>query len=122
MEVLSFLELALFQSPELDAIKYKIEFARLWQNKLKFKNAKEFYAQEFKPELITELFEDWHHSEKNIFTKDYVYKAYEHLIRFDLKLNRTYLYKNKFYFIPKTLDDFIILCKLAGIKLQWREK
>lgn len=69
---------------------------------------KDFYAQPFKPELITELFEGF-----TPFVNYYGYVFYNHKdgSGIQLKVNN-----------PRTLDDFINDCQRAGIILEWREK
>lgn len=82
---------------------------------------------DFKPELITELFEGWKNSgASESYTGLHSAQAYFH------KKTRTYLLKvyipgikrhNAYtMFVPRTLDDFITDCQRAGIELEWRIK
>src|SRR3990167_5803062 len=74
---------------------------------------REFYSQQFQPEMITEYFEGW---EYDFF---YQRKCYKEVITFIHNSGVMFINGNQFAVSPKTLSQFITNCIQAGIKLQW---
>lgn len=75
-----------------------------------------FYAQPFKPELITELFEGWKLIGKCHYHND------ENCIRIEGENENIYYQgkKTRRWFFPKNLDQFINMCSDAGIELEYK--
>jgi hypothetical protein len=95
MEVLSYLELWQKDSEFVD--KY---------NEFLGRDSVDFYSQEFKPELITELFAGWE------FVTINLRKQYQNYIEKDVLIiiafnEYQYVINGVAYHIPRTLDDFI---------------
>lgn len=115
MKVLSFLEIEQHDCP-----------VELWErtneviNKHGYQYRNEYYAQTFKPELITELFEGWEQKTQ----QGYSGNGGSYYIGFD---NEKYIIAKtncnaEWLNIPRTLDDFINDSQRAGIELKWRIK
>ena len=84
-----------------------------------------FYAQPFKPELITELFDNWEIKDGYNYIE---YKNSGAILRiWHNEPNEIIIFKKKVLsgkstFTIRTLDDFICDCQRAGIELIWRSK
>lgn len=79
----------------------------------------DFFAQQFKPEMITELFEGWIINRLEQFANlDYKINIYDRKKQIEYN-NGNYIY---YFAKPRTLDDFINDCERAGIELQWKEQ
>lgn len=81
----------------------------------------DFYAQPFKPELITEWFEVTH----------YKHSIIEGRSCYEMEINDIPIFINLYSIqygdytcemMPQTINDFIVDCKIAGIELIWRKK
>lgn len=85
------------------------------QGFLAIEDALEKYSQPFKPELITEMFENidcsavYVNEGEPIACRNYNPQLKQKLIAISIKNN------------PRTLDDFINNCQQAGIELEKRE-
>lgn len=91
----------------------------IWIDGIDFDGLRDFYNQEFKPELITELFEGWTDNKLGFFTD----KINNHI---DFAVYGGYVIDNRVtpsaFKNPRTLDDFINDTSRAGIKLYWKSK
>lgn len=119
MEVLSYLELMLEHS--------KMSFSEQEVNMMDFSDdlnlgeqtIEEFYAQPFSPELIEKYFEEIECKDGfiplpiiNTYKKKYALEPYWY----------DGYRKPLFIDFARTLDEFIIDCQRAGIKLKWRKQ
>ena len=126
MKVLNYLQYS------CSSIAVQVEFDKYL--KRFYQDAREFYSQPFKPELITELFEGWEYDgilEENILNKD---GSIIETINFRNFSTNEYnddisIYEEKGYIliegtgfiIPITLDDFIRDCQRIGLELKGEE-
>ena len=112
MKAYSYLQLSVMQHNDQLPDDYMDTMERIAVNK----TPDEFYSQEFKPELITELFEGWELSEDGVYYNGDIF------IDYDCNgdgLNICYSGVS-IVPMPRTLDDFITDCQRAGIELEWK--
>ena len=116
MKVLNFLEIvSTTQESEINHI-IKLLQPSFWGT------IREFYLQQFRPGIITELFEGCKLDKINVYSCD-----------FNEEQSCVFYHKERYEFCfvdepaqafptPRTLDDFINDCQRAGIELHWRGK
>lgn len=81
-----------------------------------------FYSQQFKPELITELFEGWSKYQDDVYF-DMINDTKITLDQNKVSGKQWIKYENNcWYHLPETLNDFIRDCQRAGIELTWKVK
>lgn len=83
----------------------------------------EFYAQPFKPEEVSNLFEGWtFENEDELYNDKYGIIIYTNCITIIKLKSYTGLYKFLYNLpVPKTQSDFITSCLQVGIKLYWKK-
>jgi hypothetical protein len=87
----------------------------------------DFYCQEFNPELITQYFQNWIKNTNNHYTMEKPHGT----LHFDIENQKVEIYQiicsnnmitKIFPYIPKTLNDFILMMEYSDVELKWRKK
>ena len=116
MKAYSYLQLSIMQHNDQVSNGYMDEMERISGGKA----PDEFFTQQFKPELITELFEGWYLEDDDkcrYYCQTNIGGVYAHVSGsgyFDIILD------GRVYPHPRTLDDFITDCQRSGIELEWK--
>ena len=83
-------------------------------------DVRDFYTQQFKPEMIEEYFEGWkgYGADSEMHNQNYEWIKGKDRVSVG---NSGNIYLGIKTIIPKTLSDFIDACLNSGIKLNWKQ-
>ena len=116
MKAYSYLQLSIMQHNDQVSNGYMDEMERISGGKA----PDEFFTQQFKPELITELFSGWYRGDEGkgkYYCQTNRGGVYAHIPDGDYF---DYILDGRPYPYPRTLDDFINDAERVGIELKWK--